>query len=155
MTPSVTPGIVFSCANASGKAEIGIANLSRTSTAAVRWLRPKQKMLISDTLGCCQWSGCCRRLRRNLGRPRPTPSPITLRKQPQSNNDQLTGDKSHERTERLIHKAVGMQADAKHINSKPRQTNHDIAENAHHGQATLANQATPAGVQNCCVPQHN
>jgi len=31
----VSPGILFSRANASGKADSGIANLSRTSTAAV------------------------------------------------------------------------------------------------------------------------
>src|ERR1700740_1178863 len=48
MTPSVTSGTVVSRASASGKADSGKANLSRTSNAAVWWLRPKQTVFTSE-----------------------------------------------------------------------------------------------------------
>ena len=48
-----------------------------------------------------------------------------------------------------------MQADAKHINPEPGQTEHDVAKNTHHGKSTFANQATPAGVKNDGVPHYD
>src|SRR5438094_4901690 len=45
-----------------------------------------------------------------------------------------------------------MQTDAKHINSEPGETEHDVAKNTHHSKSTFANEATPAGVKNDGVP---
>jgi hypothetical protein len=45
ISPSFTPGMVFSRANASGRAKFGIVNRSRTSSGAVLWVRPKQNRL--------------------------------------------------------------------------------------------------------------
>ena len=87
--------------------------------------------------------------------PRLNPAPIFQGEHPQSHHDQLAGDKSHQSTERPIHKTIGMQADAKHINSEPGQTEHDVAKNTHHRKSTFANQATPAGVKNDRVPHYD
>src|SRR6266481_7790404 len=76
-------------------------------------------------------------------------------KHPQGHNDHLAGDESHQRTERPIHKTIGMQADAKHINSEPGQTEYDVAKNTHHRKSTFANQAAPAGVKNNRVPHYD
>src|SRR5260370_19053410 len=48
-----------------------------------------------------------------------------------------------------------MQADPKHINSEPGQTEHDVAENTHHRKSTFANEATPTGVKNDGVPHYD
>lgn len=48
-----------------------------------------------------------------------------------------------------------MQTNAEHVYSKPGQTDHDIAENAHHSQAAFANEGTPTGVKNYGVLQYN
>src|SRR6202048_417994 len=76
-------------------------------------------------------------------------------KHPQSHHDQLAGDERHQSTERPIHKTIGMQTDAKHINSEPGQTEHDVAKDTHHRKATFANEATPAGVKNDGVPHYD
>src|ERR1700720_2904920 len=76
-------------------------------------------------------------------------------KHPQRHYDQLAGDESHQSTECPIHKTIGMQADAKHINSEPGETEHDVAKNTHHRKSTFANQATPAGVKNNRVPHYD
>src|ERR1700747_891625 len=48
-----------------------------------------------------------------------------------------------------------MQANAKHINSEPGQTEHDVAKNTHHRKSPLAHEATPAGVKNEGVPHYD
>ena len=48
-----------------------------------------------------------------------------------------------------------MQADAKHINSEPGQTEHDLAKDAHRRKSAFANEATPAGVKNDGVSQYD
>src|SRR5258707_6690457 len=72
---------------------------------------------------------------------------------PQSHDDQLDGDERHQSTERLIHKAVGVQTYAEHVHSEPGQTDHDVDKNTHHSKSTFANEDTPTGVKNDSVPQ--
>jgi len=64
----------------------------------------------------------------------------------QGHNDQLAGDESDQRTECAIHKTIGVQTDARHVHSKPGETDHDVAKDAHHGKASFTNQADPARV---------
>jgi hypothetical protein len=51
---------------------------------------------------------------RNIRRPRPNATPITLGTQTEPDDNELASDKGQKHPERLIHEAVRMEADSEH-----------------------------------------
>jgi len=66
---------------------------------------------------------------------------------------QLADHKSNQPWKCLLHKAVGMQADSKHVHAEPREAGDDVTEQRHDRQAALPDESTPARVQNDCAPK--
>src|SRR5207248_4908727 len=48
-----------------------------------------------------------------------------------------------------------MQSNPEHVHAEPRKARHNIAEDRHHHQATLANEYAPARVQNNRAPEND
>src|SRR5436190_22133452 len=64
----------------------------------------------------------------------------------------LSGDEEHQPFERGVHEAIGVQADAQHVDAKPGETSYDVAENGKVHNSTITNDSTPASMEDQRIP---
>ena len=73
----------------------------------------------------------------------------------QSDHNNLGNNKGHQWVESLVHKAVRVKPDAKHVGTKPRPSSDYISKDGQARNSPDPGNTGPSGVENDCIPDDN